>query len=205
MVSHHNKLLDNSHHKVVHKCLVCPHFCNKFCVLLWGYAPHFFQVRLIFRFFKTLCIVVSDIVSIMLSRMILSAIICMVQRVFPFGGSLHAVAIMWASMSPVIFGSTGGVCLFLRFVILSSPCVMYCFLIRYTFSGWSLHFFAVCCGVRGLLLFVSRFRITFARVLHFWVAFLDCDLVKFCSSFLSSAVNFIVYFCDFIMLLRLVL
>lgn len=45
-------------------------------------------------------------------------------------------------------------------------------------------FFVVCWGVRGLGLFVSRFRITCAWVLHFWVAFLDCDLTKFCSYFL---------------------
>ena len=142
---------------------------------------------------------------ITLSRMILSAISCMVQRLLPFGGWLQAVAIMCASTSPVTFGSIGGVSRFLRFVILSSPFVRYCFLIRYTFSVWILHFFAVCLGVSGSSPFMSRFKITFARVLHFSVTFLDCDLMNFCNSFLSSMVSLTVYFCDFIVPLFAVL
>jgi hypothetical protein len=34
---------------------------------------------------------------------------------------------------------------------------------------------------------------------------LDCDLMKFCNSFLSSAVSLTVYFCDFIIPLYVVL
>jgi len=52
---------------------------------------------------------------------------------------------------------------------------------------------------------MSRFKITFARVLHFSVTFLDCDLMNFCNSFRSSSVSLTVYFCDFIVPLFVVL
>ena len=86
-------------------------------------------MRLIFRFFKVRRIVSLPMLSILPSRTILSAIICRVQIFLPSGTLLQAVAIMWASTSPVTFGGMGGVSRFLRCSTRFMPWVWYCFLI----------------------------------------------------------------------------
>jgi len=71
----------------------------------------------------------SERLSTTSSSTTLLAIILRVQVFLPSGGVLQAMAIMWASTSPVIFDVTGGVCRFLRCNTRSRPCVAYCFLI----------------------------------------------------------------------------
>ena len=80
-------------------------------------------------FFKTRITVTSEMLSTTPSSTILLAIICSVQLFLPSGTVLHAVAIIWASISPVILPGMGGVCRFLRCSTRSMPCVWYCFLI----------------------------------------------------------------------------
>jgi hypothetical protein len=55
-----------------------------------------------------------------------------VHRLYPAGGWLHAIAIIFASTSPVTFVGTGGVSRFFLDSTRSSPFSPYCLLTVYT-------------------------------------------------------------------------
>ena len=76
------------------------HTSNKLCILFRRYTPIFIQVRFNFVFFKTRKIVVSEIWSTILSSINWSASNCKVQRQFPSGALLQAIASRCASPFP---------------------------------------------------------------------------------------------------------
>ena len=90
------------------------HRSNERGILLRWNAPHLPQVRLIFVFFRMRPTWVCEIVSMISISTALSDIKRRVQRLYPSGGVLHAMAMILASISPVHLAGTGGVSRFLR-------------------------------------------------------------------------------------------
>lgn len=127
-----------------------------------------------------------------ISRVILFVRLLRVQRVYPWGGLPHAVAIMWASISPVTMGfllGWGGV---LNCRVLFSPFVWYCFRVLYI-VGWVVPIFcAVVFCVWGLPVFVSRASSIWARFLN--VGAVVLSVIIFCANLRSLSVSATTYF-----------
>jgi len=67
------------------------------------------------------------------------------------------------------------------------------------FSLWSLHFVAVCLGVNFFSPFSSRYSSAFACVLFWGVLFFEVEVMNCFSSLRCSSVNFMEYFCLFML------
>ena len=150
-------------------------------------------MRAKFRFFKVRR-TVSLLMSGSMSRVILFVRLRTVQRAYPFGGWLQAVAIMWASISPVTIGflfGSGGV---LNCRVVFSPFVWYCFRVLYIVGGVTPVRCAMVVCVWGLPMFVSRASSIWARFLKVGAVVLSLKI--FCTnsrSLFDSATTYFVF------------
>jgi hypothetical protein len=136
-------------------------------------------VRFKFSFFKVRRIV-SLLILGSISRVILFVRLLTVHLAYPSGGLPHAVAIMWASISPVTIGFLFGSLGVLNCRVVCSPCVWCCFRVLYIVGGVTPMRCAIVICVCGLPAFVSRASSIWARFLN--VGAVVLSLTIFCTN-----------------------
>ena len=145
-------------------------------------------------FFKSRCTVLKDKESTICSSTLFSAISRNVHLAQPPGTSLHANAMIRASVSPVILGSTGGV---VRFFLCKNA-VIFSAAKKAVFTLVTVAKLTLSCSAISTNFIalpfsdVSNKRIIFARMIDF--ALCTPVLVNISNSFRCSAVNWISFF-----------